>query len=212
MDKSLAQFRANPPARVVVSDAELSAKFVPDPPSGSAVVRLFTRIKPAPLGSDSSNENVARDHLWILPSELVELSKGQLPEPLKLRLVRFALVDNVRGEPDHWRVAEIERADFRVTKKSGSVSIQGEFRMKTADAKRGLEGTLEAVADFDASGKMTKFLAYAEGQAWGRSTYTPNEPTGRFPLAIGFRLATDETSKVVAPQAVFHGKEYLTGR
>ena len=212
MDKSLTMFRANPPAKVGVSKEELLAKFVPESPAGTAVVRLFTRIRPAPLGSDSSNENVARDHLWILPAEAAELSKGNISDSLKLRILRFALVDNVRGEPDHWRVQEIKRADFKAEKKPGQLEIRCNFRMETGDSKRGFEGALEAAADFDSAGQMTKFLAYAEGQAWGRSTYTPNEPKGRSPLAVGFRLVEDETAKAVAPQAVFHGREYLTGR
>jgi len=212
MDKSLAMFRANPPAKVSVSKDELSAKFVPEPPAGTAVVRLFTRIRPAPLGSDSSNENVARDHLWVLPAEAAELSRGNISESLKLRILRFALVDNVRGEPDHWTAQEVKRSDFKIEKKSGQVKIRCDFLMETADTKRGFEGALEAVAEFDSSRRLTRFLAYAEGQAWGRSTYTPNEPKGRFPLVVGFRLVEDETSKAVAPQAVFYGREYLTGR
>jgi len=213
MDKSLAQFRANPPAPVEISKDLLNAQAEAKTPDGASVVRLYTRIKPAPLGSDSANENVNRDHLWILPDEAAALSKGEFPESLKYRLARFALVDNVRGEPDHWRAAEVLQADF--TAKLGrdfSVKLAGKFRMATADRARGYEGTFEGEAQIEPGGRLKGFKGIAEGEAWGRSTYTPDPPEGRFPLKVAFTLAAPGTPHVVNPQAVFYDREYLTGR
>lgn len=212
LDKSLAQFKSTPPAKVEFAASDLDAKFVPEPPAGSFVVRLFTRIKPAPLGCDSANENVARDHLWITPDEAKAIGQGELPDSFKTRLMRFTLVDNVRGEPDHWRAAEIRRESITLQRKGRDFVLSGAFAMRTDDGKRGFEGSFEGQISVDASGTLTAFKAFAEGQAWGRSTYTPNEPPGKFPLVIGFMLVKDEMSRVVAPQAVFYGREYLTGR
>ncbi|MBC8063282.1 MAG: hypothetical protein H7Y17_00505 [Chlorobia bacterium] len=216
LDRSLAQFKASPPVQVAISAAELEAKFVPEPPIGSAVVRLFTRVKPAPLGSDSANENVARDHFWILPEELKALSTGEMPEAFRMRLARFALVDSVRGEPDHWRPAEIVRAEFKLSplrsSKVKGFSLTGTFSMQTQDLKRGYEGKLEGELTFGTENRLVSFKAFAEGQAWGASTYAPNPPAGKFPLLIAFVSVSDEASRVVAPQAVFYGREYLTGR
>jgi hypothetical protein len=211
MDKSLAQFKANPPARVEISQDLLNAQPEAKTPDGASVVRLYTRIKPAPLGSDSSNANVNRDHFWILPDEAKALSRGEVPESLKYRLARFALVDNVRGEPDHWRAAEVLQADF-TAKPGRKVAIAGKFRMATADRARGYEGTFEGEAEVAQDGRLRGFKGIAEGEAWGRSTYTPNPPEGRFPLKVAFTLAGPNTPHVVNPQAVFYGREYLTGR
>jgi hypothetical protein len=212
LDKSLAQFRANPPAKVDIPSALLDAKFAVTPPDGSSVLRLFTRIKPAPLGCDSANENVARDHLWVLPDEIGALAKGEIPNALRLRLARFALVDNVRGEPDHWRVDEVIKAEFKLKVLSATkFAIAGDFAMQTKDGKRGYEGKWEGELAIDKGGRLTSFKAYAEGQAWGRSTYTPDPPPGKFPLVVAFVLSGDEMARTVSPQAVFYGREYLTG-
>ena len=213
MDKSLAQFRANPPARVEIPKDLLNAQAEAKTPDGASVVRLYTRIKPAPLGSDSANENVNRDHLWILPDEAAALSKGEFPDSLKYRIARFALVDNVRGEPDHWRAAEVLQADFAAKPgQKGKISLAGKFRMATPDKARGYEGAFEGEAEIQPDGKLRSFKGMAEGEAWGRSTYTPNPPEGRFPLKVAFTLAAPGTPHVVNPQAVFYGREYLTGR
>jgi len=209
LDKALSQFKASPPPKVEIPTSDLEATFAPEPPSGTAIVRLFTRIKPPPLGSDSSNENVARDHLWILPAEQIELAQGKLPKSLELRLLRFALVDNVRGEPDHWRVNEVKSSNFKVTKSGITVGVTGPFELSTSNNKRGFAGTLELEARFDKESKLVSMKAFAEGQAWGRSTYTPNEPPGKFPLMIAFKLVND--AQIVAPQAWFYGREYLIG-
>jgi hypothetical protein len=213
MDRSLAQFKATPPAKVDLPQTLLDAKFAPEAPEGSTIVRLFTRIQPAPRGCDSANENVARDHLWILPEETAALAKGEVPEAFKWRLARFALVDNVRGEPDHWRSQEILKAMLKLKKLgAGKFALDGEFAMQTQDGKRGYECKLEGEVTFDKLEKVSGFKAFSSGQAWGRSTYTPDPPAGKFPLVIAFVLPKDEMAKTVAPQAVFYGPEYLKGR
>jgi hypothetical protein len=213
MDKALAQFKVNPPAKVEIPKDLLDTRAAASPPEGASVVRLYTRIKPAPLGSDSANENVNRDHLWILPDEAKALAKGEFPDSLKYRIARFALVDNVRGEPDHWRAADVLQADFFAKPGAkGKVLLQGKFRMATADRARGYEGSFEGEAELAPDGNLKSFKGIAEGEAWGRSTYTPNPPEGRFPLKVAFVKTGDFTPHVVNPQAVFYGREYLTGR
>jgi hypothetical protein len=212
LDRALAEFKAHPPTQVTIPDEELKAKWVPEPPTGSAVVRLFTRIKPAPLGSDSANENVARDYFWILPEEQAALAKGEVPESFKMRLARFTLVDNVRGEPDHWRTAEIQKLDLKISPVGkDKFKLTGSFSLQTPDNARGYQGTLDCEMAFTGNALKT-FQAFAEGKAWGRSTYTPDPPAGKFPLLIGYQLASEESAKDIAPQAVFYGREYLTGK
>jgi hypothetical protein len=174
-------------------------------PEGVQTVRVVARVRPVPPGCDPMNQNVARDHLWILPDEARALGRGDFPEALATRICRFSLVDNVRGEPDHWRADEVALSEFWP---SGKGQFSGMFSMETADGKRGLRGTIEVEAETK-SGKLSRFLAYASVQAWGRGTYTPGEPPGKFPMAIAMRLVDDEASRTVPPQAVSYGAEYL---
>ena len=39
---------------------------------------------------------------------------GELPESLKRRIARFHLIDNTRGEPMFWDVADIRKLDLRL--------------------------------------------------------------------------------------------------
>lgn len=174
-------------------------------PEGGSVVRSFTRVRPIPEGCDPMNENVARDHLWILAEESASLALHKFPESLATRMCRFSLVDNVRGEPDHWKSHEVEMSEFWP---SGEGEFTGIFSMHTKDGARGLQGMVTVEVGHK-EGKLSKFVAYASAAAWGRSTYTPGEPPGRFPLAFGFILVDDEISRIVPPQAVVHGSEYL---
>ncbi len=200
MDRSLAQFRSNPPRTIEIPETLMNASFAPEPPKGSMILRSYTRIKPAPLGCDSANENVALDHFWVLPEELSELANGRMPDSLRLRFFRFALVDNVRGEPDHWRLNEIKIGDF-VNKAPGK--WEGQFSLVTANGLRGYEGLLTLQVS------KNEIKGYADGQAWGQSTYTPNPPPGKFPLKVALITWKGQT---IAPQAALFGREYLTGK
>lgn len=204
LDEALKKFRANPPARTDIPPSQGHTTGL-EWPKDVSVVRTFTRVRPLPEGCDPMNENAARDHLWILPQEAATLAKHEFPDSLATRICRFSLVDNVRGEPDHWKPEEIEMSAFWP---SGEGEFTGIFSMKTRDGSRGIQGTLAIEASLQ-DGKLARFQAYGSAVAWGRSTFTPGEPTGRFPLVFAFVLAEDEMARQVAPQAVFYGKEYL---
>jgi hypothetical protein len=216
MDKSITSFRSSPPAKVALDGSLESEPFAPTPPAGGIVLRTITRIKPAPLGCDSANENVARDHFWVPKEEGVEIANLQIPESFKYRLARFAFVDNIRGEPDFWKVEEIKNCDLSVKRlpsyRNRTYAISGPFRMQTSDLRRGYEGTFEGEVAIDLQGNVTAFKAFASGQAWGAGTYAPNPPPGKFPLLIAFSKVDDEMSRTVAPQAAFFGREYITGK
>jgi len=202
MDTGLAGYRAKPPAKV---SFEGDQSYGARPPAGTTVVRVFARITPLPPACDDANQNVARDHMWISAAEASALNSRTVPASFANRLVRFHLVDNVRGEPDHWRPSEITKSDFQV--KNGH--LNGTYEMSTADGKRGLSGSFEAQLTFSSNGEIVGFRRYGEAIAWGRSTYTPNPPEGKFPIKFAFVLAQDEMSRVVSPQAVFYGNEYF---
>jgi hypothetical protein len=198
-------FQAKPP---VETQIPMNQSVQLKPPPGTTVLRLYSRIKPAPAGCDPANENLQRDHLWILPEEVASLATLQAPQALVNRLCRFTLVDAIRGEPDFWKPEEVRTSKFKVMKNpKGGYVLKGPFAMQTADGKRGLEGTLEAEFNIAAE-KITAFKGFAGSTAWGSGTYTPGAPAGKFPLKFAFLLAP-ASKETVAPQAAMFGREYL---
>lgn len=198
LDTGMAGFRSSPPAKVEIAQEK---QWAPEPPADATVLRVYSRIRPVPQGCDTSNENLQRDHFWLLAPEVAALRKGEVPEALTLRLCRFVFVDAIRGEPDFWRGDQIRSRSFKVS----GTSLTGSFEMQTADGKRGMAGSLEL--QISKSGKVKGF---AETISWGPGTYTPNPPAGKFPLKFAFIMAP-KTRDTVAPQAAMFGREYLTG-
>lgn len=221
LDEALARFRRRPPRRAALSEPLLHTAFARTPDPSTSVVRVFTRIRPVPRGVDPLNQSVGRDHLWILASEVKEMLAARqdggrfpLPRTLAARLARFHLVDNVRGEPDLWSAAEVKRAAFfarRVGPKGSDARFvfEGAYAQRTADGKRGLEGTIRGALAIDPqTSRIVRFRAYGAGQAWGRSLYTPRPPRGRFPLVFALVEADDSMARAVPPQAVSSGEAY----
>ncbi len=205
LDKGLQQFLAKPPPKVEIAESS-DGQLIP--PQGTTILRVYSRIRPVPEGCNDSNENVQRDHFWMLPVEAAALGDLQVPASLVNRLCRFAFVDAIRGEPDFWKPSEVQPASFKVERlDSNRVRLTGSFKMATPDSKRGIEGSLEAEIGIK-GGKITQFEGFAEATAWGAGTYTPNPPAGKFPIKFAFVLAP-KSPTTVAPQAAMFGAEYL---
>lgn len=192
-------------------------------PKRTDVVRVFTRVKPVPVGANSLNKSLGRDHLWITGKDMDALGESaasgnpfQLPRDLKMRLVRYNLIDNVRGQPDMWEASQVRKADITVTPlgKSGDAmtyKFSGEFAMSTADGNRGIEGTIRGEIEVDtAKRKLLWFRAFADATAWGDSKFTAHAPSGRFPLVIGMLNVNDGLSRTVAPDAISLGDFYFS--
>ena len=203
LSKGETQFNAQVPAKVEIPGDLLDDKYGRFPEADTTVVRIFSRIRPLPADAHPSNRNVGRDHLWILKDEATDLARGRFPDSLALRLCRFQIYDNVRGEPDAWALDEIKVRNFRVEQGK----LFGDFKMETADGQRGIEGTLEGALLLKA-GRLD-LRAYVTATAFGRSTYTPNPPAGKFPIVFAMETVNDATSRVVPPQWVGAGREYL---
>jgi len=223
MDRGLEQFRAHPPAAVAIPDTDLAARFAAAPDPSTSVVRVFTRIRPVPAGADPINNGVGRDQMWIFAEDvrdLLEASESadefEMPRALATRMVRFHLIDNVRGEPDMWKPDQVRKAAFTVRIAARApgrrdFTFSGEFAQGLPDDSRGQEGTIRGEFSVDTeTRKVTRFRAYSEGKAWGCSEYTPEEPEGRFPLIIAMVETDDAIARAVPPQAVWMGREYLS--
>jgi hypothetical protein len=220
MDRALAAFRQTPGKSIAVSKELLAESWGRTPPDGTKVVRVFSRIRPLPSGSGDINNSVGRDHLWIYPREVEQLVEAAqqskayaLPRPLVARMVRFHLIDNVRGEPDMWRDTEIRQADFPAstisnTSQAVTIAFDGHFAQQTKNNKRGLEGSINGIIEIDKSSKkITRFRAIGQGVAWGVSRFTPGAPAGRFPMQFAMIDTDDAIAKVVPPEAVYYDYE-----
>ena len=141
---------------------------------------------------------VSRDNLWITRDEQQQLATGTVPEDLALRIARFHLVDNTRGEPPIWTVKEIHELEL----KTDGNKLEGKAKLETGSGKRGFDATLRGEFGFDESGQLNRFDLYVTGEFWGTGPYTMKPPAGKFPLVIAFTLADGtEPGDAVAPHA-----------
>jgi hypothetical protein len=189
------------PTQTEVNGLTSDTRFDRMPPRGGWVVRVFTRIGGQESGPWTPNRAIGRDRLWISAAEKAALLTGAVPDTLKTRLIRFHLTDNVRGEPDFWRPEELR--ETMLTLQRGQLT--GTVRLANHNDTRGYEARLQGVV------MANRFEVLCWGDAWGRSTYTPGEPPGRFPLVLGFTLApAQDPLREMPPQALKTGEYRLT--
>ena len=206
-------------------------------PESALVLRVFSRISPLPAGLNElrrrRNGQLGRDHLWLPKSDAAEIlsrlkgaNEAEAPPALSKRLCRYHLTDNVRGESDLWGSEDVQKRSFTVAKLAEtettlSVRLAGTYAMRMtgikvegrpAKSEMALEGTLEGVLEIDKT--RATFIGaklYASATCSGASTFTPDEPAGKFPVKFAMVVATDAVSRQVAPQGVLHSgrDEYL---
>ncbi|MBX9693138.1 MAG: hypothetical protein K2Z81_12185 [Cyanobacteria bacterium] len=225
IDDGLRAFQSKTRAHSNNESNRIFAQSKPFVADSTSVVRVFSRISPMPAGADDLNKSIGRDHFWILADELEKIISSAhddglpfaLPPSMVARMVRFHLVDNVRGEPDMWRKGQVKSVSFhaRLLDKNQSVKtyeFQGGFSMAAASGGRGFKGSITGQFDVvTEKPKVSRFRAMAQGKAWGVSRFTPRAPAGQFPLMIAMIEASDEVSRVVPPQAYYPSwpDEYL---
>jgi hypothetical protein len=217
MNAGLTRFKASPPKRVTVTEAEKRAAFSITPTPATQVLQVFARIPTVPQGCSFLNEGVGRDFCWVYREELVAISaracrgigaKFRLPETLARRIARFHLVDDVRGTPDMWGASEVRTLDLeaQTVVHAGHMfgaRFAGPVALRSANGKRGYEGQIEGRFDVEPEGhQLGRFRMLAEGKAWGAGTYTPNPPPGKFPLSVAIVDTTDPAARIVPPEEV----------
>ena len=200
------------------ADAELLTNSKPDPnynsspPEGGLVVTVTTKVV-AGYGPAINAEvgffqnSLGRDVLWVRKDEREALVRGQLMDSLKRRLTMFNLLDNTRGEPQHWDAAEVKRLEISL---EGGV-LTGKVHLETAAGDRGYTAELRGVVATK-DGNLTRFDVVAGGQAWGASGCTlVARPKDRFTLAVACRLATgtDMADRVMPQGAKSWLPDYL---
>jgi hypothetical protein len=197
-------------------------------PPGGAVINVFTRILDRTVDGEfchgsckfAGGDKPAHDHLWLLPKDVAVLlpagvqagASFEAPERLALRIARFHLVDNTRGEPPFWGRGQVRSGKLTATvvKIDGAalqVKLEGHFVLATqpelAKAERGFDVHLLGYVDGDRqSKKLTRFDMVAVGDHWGAGPYTRGARPGKMPLGVAFELsAGDAPHDRVPPQA-----------
>jgi hypothetical protein len=198
------------------------------PPVGGLILNEYSRIPidTSAAGKWSANSAVGRDHVWLKREELRTLlplhwkngERYPVPPAVAERLVRFHLVDNVRGEPNMWAREHVRASEMTLVVEdaaTGKLGLEGTARMQTQNpALRGYDARLQGVLVYDRkAAKFTRFDLVAWGEAWGHGSYTAGAPPGRFPLVIAFSRAGDKPADRVPPQAAREIDDYFgTGR
>lgn len=206
IQKGLAGFRKDPPAKVDIAEDEVNAQYSRGPDPSVSVLQVYSRIKPLPESCDELNHNIGRDFLWIYPEEVKTMRESVVaPASLVKRLLRFHFVDNIRGEPDMWDTKDIQSSSFVLKRLSTDrFALTGRFAMKHGD--RGIEGAFESEITFDPKEDRVKaFKGFAKTLAWGAGTYTPKPPAGRFPILYAIVPATADYAKLTPPAAALYG-------
>jgi hypothetical protein len=231
LDRGLERFRQAERADVTpaLGEARRDPRFDRRLPAGGLALNAYTRI----LGWDESaqegpkaprpefvrwnRERSGFDHLWVWPEELAGLVPPRAgvghrwngPKTLARRIARFHLVDNVRGEPPHYRADEVRDAILTctLTREEGeraTVALSGYFLLDASgDAKypRGFRGGLRGEAVWNRAEKRWERVdLYAEGDTFGQGRWNPGAPLGAFRLGVAFEVVPDGFAEDVPPQ------------
>jgi hypothetical protein len=174
----------------VIERTKVDAKYRTELPKGAVVVRVSARVKGGYEETDDEWQKlfqsaVSRDNLWITVGEQKSLAAGTVPEDLALRIARFHLVDNTRGEPPTWTMEEVRELALTIE----ADKLSGTAKLETKDGQRGFDATLRGELQFDENEKLLRFNLLVEGSFWGTGQHTVKPPSGKFPLVISFTLA-----------------------
>jgi hypothetical protein len=204
-------------------------RFVREPPAGGLILNVFTRIPLPPPPGQAWTPNMAtgRDHMWLtrdewrslLPREWKPGARYPLPRAVAERLVRFHLLDDVRGEPSMWEAGrDVRQADLWLRVEDAAarhLHLEGTARMQSpangGGTERGYDARVQGTLVYDPKAdRFTRFDLLAWGEAWGEGRYTGGPPKGRFPLVIALSLAGNSPADRVPPQGI-RGREGYFG-
>lgn len=202
--EQLTRFEKDPLLRTadVVTQRSVDERYTQEPPPGGLVVRVRSKVLDGYEPTTNKWRRIfqtalSRDNLWVTAREADMLAQGDVSESLAMRIARFHLVDNTRGEPLMWKANEVRKIELKI---DGGV-VTGRAKIVSRDGSRGFEGELYGKLKVT-SGKVQRFDLVALGDCWGEGPYTRGAPEGRFPLAIAFELADGtDIADTLSPQA-----------
>lgn len=173
-----------------------------EPPEGGLVVRVNSKILGGYEDTDDQwrrlfQNGIGRDNLWIRKDEHLALVNGEVLPSLAIRMARFHLVDNTRGEPPMWKADEIVKWQLQLSEDG---KLNGFMHLRTESGDREFKADLRGVVKSE-NGRVTRFDLVAKGMFRGEGRYTRGAPKGEFPLALAFRLADgSDLADEVPPQ------------
>ncbi|MDP7033835.1 MAG: hypothetical protein QF752_05035 [Planctomycetota bacterium] len=206
-------------------------------PTPALVLNVYSRVSSTNRKVDPESNHLARemdrfnrsrtglDHLWLTERDTRLLDPRQrkvgerwhAPLYLARRIARFHLVDNVRGEPDHYGQKDVAKARLELEVLSRNeevveIQIEGSFRMaKAGPYPTRFDGRLDGRIVYNTqSRKWIRFDLLAQGISTGRGRYTPGAPDGTFKLAVAFEIPPDDFAVKIPPQGMRHRDQYLT--
>lgn len=196
---------------VVPAEAGGDEKYQRRLPEGGQIVKVYTRALEASdqglkaLGEGKVGNQTAVDHLWLRKEELAKLQQfvanggGNLPEWFAMRIAKFHLRDNTRGEPEDWKKEDIKTWEFNVNAKG---EVTGRFELQKKEGSLGFEGQIKGEMFFDA-GRLAKFELLVLGDQWGEGAYTRGARPGKTPLGQVFQLTEAKSSRDrIPPQGI----------
>lgn len=186
-------------------------RFNHELPEHGQIVKVYTRCleeqdgKWVKMPELKVGNLTAVDHLWLQQSEVKKLGAliasggGEVPKHLSLRIAKFHLRDNTRGEPRDWKKEEVKEWSLRVDQ-GGEVT--GAFLIESGDQKLGYRGSIKGSIKVTGD-KLTRFDFTVLGKHWGHSKYTWGARPGKTPLGQVFRLSEGErASDRIPPQGI----------
>jgi hypothetical protein len=225
------------PKGVQVGDpTRLDRQYHRELPKGGQIVNVHTRILDRTSDGEychgtckfTGGDKAAQDHLWLLPEDVQALVPGNIKvgerravsQRLAMRIVRFHLVDNTRGEPSFWRRDQVSNGKLQtvVEKIDGdtvTLKLEGHYLLtaKSASAKeeRGFDVRLLGYLRYNTATKaFDAFDVVALGDHWGEGPYTRGSRPGRMPLGVAFVLSRgNNPADRVPPQAAREWQEYV---
>lgn len=204
--------------KVTIGEAgEDDARYAPALPEGGAIIRVSTRAleregeRLRAAEATDATFLTAVDHLWLRAGEVRELrglaeTGGELSEALALRIARFHLLDNTRGEPRNWSRDEVKSVKVTVLKGG---ELKGGFEVASPDRSLGYEGVFSGRLAFGEGREFEGFDLLVVGDHWGESRYTRGARPGRSPLGQVFQLVREPAAADrIPPQGIRAGAGY----
>lgn len=217
----LPEVERKPGAASIPASVQADPRYNPAPPPGALIVKVHSRIldrdpggKACSVGGDVAIDErripplAQYDRLWLRESEWRSLvparpREGQVsavPAEVALRILRFHLVDNTRGEPEPWALEDVRSSSLTLTVEQASsagvrLRLDGAAllvrRAGPESAERGFAVRLLGYLHHDtARRKLDRFDVVALGDHWGDGPYTSGSRPGRTALGIAFTLTS----------------------
>jgi hypothetical protein len=234
--RKLPEARRKPGAVSVPPLEGEDAAYQRRPPAQGLILNVWTHaldrssngdFQPATCELGHGGE-AARDHCWItaeearsfLPPEAKVGIVFPFPSKLAVRLARFHLVDNTRGEPPFWEPSEVRTCTLTLRVEEATaerirLAVQGDIVLATSpmlsEAQRGYQAKLQGEMVYDRRAKRWERVCLtAVGLHWGEGHYTQGARPGKSWLGVAFDLA-DATKPMdrVPPQGARDRQNYF---